>query len=69
MRIPRVSTTIMMDWRTVMAYLDATGWQCRSVRGELPMVGNGLRCPVPVVVEELAHRRTMRWMRESQNDF
>jgi hypothetical protein len=41
----------MMDWRTLMAYLDATGWQCRSVRGELPMVGNGLMCPVPVVVE------------------
>jgi hypothetical protein len=64
MKIPRVNTTILMDWRTLMAYLHATGWQCRSVRRELPLVRTGLMCPVPVIVEESVQRRTVKWMRD-----
>jgi hypothetical protein len=62
MRTPRVNIVKMLDLHTLAAHLDATDWQRRSVKGELPLVRIGLTCPVPVVAtEELVGRR--RWIR------
>lgn len=65
MMIPRVNTTTLAYRCALMACLGVTDWRRRFVRGELPSVRTGLMCQVPVVVEELARRRTVRWMRES----
>jgi hypothetical protein len=57
-RMPRVNLTKMMDLRTVVALQDVTDRQCRSVKGELPLVRIGLTCPEAVAApEELAERR------------
>lgn len=62
MRTPRVNTTIMMDWRTLIACLDLADWRWRLVRSELAPVRAGLVFAVPVVVEELEQRRPITWM-------
>jgi hypothetical protein len=52
MRNWRMNIVKMADFRALLAHLDPTGWQCRSVRGELPLVRIGPGCLVPVVAAE-----------------
>jgi len=52
MRTWRMNIVKMADFRALLTHLDPTGWRCRSVRGELPLVKIGPGCLAPVMAAE-----------------